>query len=46
MKSERNVFLIEFNARFGDPEAINVLKLLKDDYNVINQNMIDQSLKK
>ncbi|RLG15261.1 phosphoribosylamine--glycine ligase [Candidatus Pacearchaeota archaeon] len=45
MKSEGKIFLIEFNARFGDPEAINVLKLLKDDYNIINQSMIDQSLK-
>jgi len=30
MNTERGVYLIEYNARLGDPEAINVLALLDD----------------
>ncbi len=44
MKTSKGVFLIEFNVRFGDPEAINVLSLLQNDYNEINQNIIDGKL--
>ena len=31
MKTENGVRLIEYNARFGDPESINVLNLLETD---------------
>jgi phosphoribosylamine--glycine ligase len=36
--------VIEYNARFGDPEAMNVLSLLKSDFVEICQSMIDGSL--
>ncbi len=36
--------VVEFNARFGDPEAMNVLSLLKTDYVEICQSIIDGSL--
>jgi len=38
------VKLIEFNARFGDPEAMNVLPLLKTDFVDICRAMIKQNL--
>jgi phosphoribosylamine--glycine ligase len=38
--------VIEYNARFGDPEAMNVLSLLKTDFVEICQAMIDGSLDK
>ena len=33
--------LLEYNARFGDPEAMNVLPLLKTDFNSICMSIID-----
>lgn len=36
--------VIEFNARFGDPEAMNVLSLLKSDFVKICQGMADGNL--
>ncbi len=38
--------VIEYNARFGDPEAMNVLSLLKTDFVEICWAMIDGSLDK
>ena len=38
--------IIEINARFGDPEAMNVLPLLKNDYLDICQAMIKGTLNK
>ena len=38
--------LVEYNARFGDPEAMNVLPLLKSDFVEICENIIDGTLKK
>lgn len=38
------VKLIEYNARFGDPEAMNVLPLLKTDFASICQSIIVQEL--
>lgn len=32
MKTKKGIKLIEFNARFGDPEAMNVLPLLKTNF--------------
>lgn len=36
--------MIEYNARFGDPEAMNVLPLLKTDFVDICQDIVDGSL--
>jgi phosphoribosylamine--glycine ligase len=44
MKTNGKIHVIEFNVRFGDPEAINVLKLLKTDFNLIAQQIIDGTL--
>jgi len=38
------VKLIEFNARFGDPEALNILPLLKSDFVDICRGIIDGDL--
>ena len=38
--------IIEINARFGDPEAMNVLPLLESDYVGLCKAMIDTSLNK
>ena len=40
------VKLIEYNARFGDPEAMNVLPLLKTDFAGICQSIIVQELER
>jgi len=36
--------LIEFNSRFGDPEAINVVPLLYDDLSRIFEQIVDKTL--
>ncbi len=36
--------LLEYNARFGDPEAMNVLPLLKTDFNSICLSILDNHL--
>ena len=38
--------VIEFNARFGDPEAMNVLSLLNSDFSKICANMAQGSISK
>jgi phosphoribosylamine--glycine ligase len=38
--------LVEYNARFGDPEAMNVLPLLKTDFVDLCNGIIDGNLKK
>lgn len=38
--------LVEYNARFGDPEAMNVLPLLKTDFVQICEGIVDGNLKK
>lgn len=38
------VRLIEYNARFGDPEAMNVLPLLKTDFIAVCEAIINQNL--
>ncbi len=38
------VRLIEFNARFGDPEALNLLPLLSSDFVTVCQGIIDGDL--
>ncbi len=44
MKTSKGIKLIEFNARFGDPEAMNVLPLLKSNFVDICQGIIDGKL--
>lgn len=36
--------VIEYNVRFGDPEAMNVLPLLKTDFSYICQSILDEDL--
>ncbi len=36
--------IIEYNARFGDPEAMNVLALLEDDFAEISKQIVDGTL--
>jgi len=45
MKTSRGIKLIEFNARFGDPEAMNVLPLLKNNFVDICMGIINGNLK-
>lgn len=42
--TKEGIKLLEFNARFGDPEAMNVLPLLKTDFVSICQAIIVQEL--
>lgn len=44
MLTEQGVRLIEVNARFGDPEALNLLALLDSDFVSICEQMIDGRL--
>jgi phosphoribosylamine--glycine ligase len=44
MITKNGVKLIEYNARFGDPEALNVLPILKTDFVDICQAIVDQKL--
>lgn len=44
--TERGPYVIEFNCRFGDPEAMNVLPLLKTDFIEISEGIADGNLKK
>jgi len=48
MKTTKGLKLIEFNARFGDPEAMNVLPLMKTNFvdicwGIINGNLPDSA---
>ncbi|RMF90038.1 MAG: phosphoribosylamine--glycine ligase [Methanobacteriota archaeon] len=40
----RELKLIEFNCRFGDPEAMNVLSIMEGDLGAISEAIIDGSL--
>lgn len=44
MKTRDGIKLIEINARFGDPEAINVLSLLKTDFVDVCEAIVSDSL--
>jgi len=44
MVTKSGVKLIEYNARFGDPEAMNILPLLKTDFCAICRAVIDGAL--
>ncbi|MHA1407881.1 MAG: phosphoribosylamine--glycine ligase [Candidatus Heimdallarchaeaceae archaeon] len=45
MKTKDGVYLIEFNVRFGDPEALNVLQILETDFNELCSQMSEGNLK-
>jgi len=45
MATESGVKLIEYNARFGDPEAMNVLSLLESDFIEICNSIVAGTLK-
>ena len=45
MATANGVKLIEYNARFGDPEAMNVLSLLDSDFITICNSIADGTLK-
>ncbi len=44
MKTRKGVRLIEYNARFGDPETMNILPILKSDFVDVCKAMIGQKL--
>jgi phosphoribosylamine--glycine ligase len=44
MATANGVKLIEYNARFGDPEALNLLTLLETDFVAICRAIVDQTL--
>lgn len=44
IKTQRGIKVIEFNARFGDPEALNVLSILKTPLDKVFQSMIDRNV--
>jgi phosphoribosylamine--glycine ligase len=44
--TKTGVKLLEYNARFGDPEAMNILPLLKTDFVDICKHIIDGTLNK
>ena len=46
MTTANGVKLIEYNARLGDPEAMNVLSLLESDFIAICQGIVDETLDK
>lgn len=46
MKTEQGIKVIEYNCRFGDPEAINALELLKTNFGNILKAMKNQMLHK
>lgn len=46
MLTSMGVKVIEFNARFGDPEVMNVLPLLETDFVTVCQSMISGELNK
>jgi phosphoribosylamine--glycine ligase len=46
MKTRNGVKLIEYNARFGDPEAMNILELLETDFVDVCDAIVDGTLDK
>lgn len=43
-KTDKGIKFIEFNARFGDPEALNVLNLLETPFTEVVEHIINQDL--
>ncbi len=46
MNTDRGVYLLEYNVRFGDPEAMNVLSLLETPLTDVGWQIIDGKLSK
>ncbi len=46
MLTKGGPMVVEYNCRFGDPEAMNVLPLLKSDFIALAESAIDGTLKK
>lgn len=46
MATAKGISVIEFNSRFGDPEAINVLPLLENDFLDVCSNIVNGTLDK
>lgn len=42
--TKKGIYVIEFNARFGDPEALNVLSILESDFVALCQAMVKGEL--
>ncbi len=45
MAVSEGIKLVEFNARFGDPEAMNILPLLETDFIEVCWGIVDENLK-
>lgn len=43
-KTKEGIKFIEFNSRFGDPEALNVLNLLETPFTEVMKNIFDKTL--
>ncbi|KTC77058.1 phosphoribosylamine--glycine ligase [Legionella brunensis] len=43
--TKNGIYVIEFNARFGDPEALNVLAILQSDFVEVCKAMVNGDLK-
>ena len=43
-KETKDIKIIEYNCRFGDPECVNVLELLETDLNTIFESIINECL--
>ncbi len=46
MKTKKGIKLVEFNIRFGDPEAMNILPILKSNFVQICKDILDGTLGK
>ncbi|MGH8024212.1 MAG: phosphoribosylamine--glycine ligase, partial [Limisphaerales bacterium] len=46
MLAPNGLRLLEYNARFGDPETLNVLSILKTDFAILCQAMVNEELDK
>ena len=46
MLTPKGLRLLEYNARFGDPETLNVLSILKTDFALVCQAIINEELHK
>jgi len=44
MKTNKGLKIVEFNIRFGDPEAMNVLPIMKSNFVTICQQILDGNL--